>query len=973
MKRIKRALQIIMKTYPEIQFLFFFTILISSNALSQSQSLNYGLSEKQDPLTLPKSDSKIIWPGRKAKVNAKPELISVSANEWKLCNGWEMADALETPKDGKLISSSGFNTGKWYNATVPGTALATLVQQGVYPDPYYGLNNLVIPDTLAYKHWWYRTILPIPEALKKRKVELLFNGINYRAEVWLNGVIIGKINGAFVRGIFDITERINFSGENVLAVHIYPTEHPGIAQEASPRAGAGENGGALCYDGPTFISSEGWDWVPGIRDRNVGIWQDVRIVSSGEVKLIDPFVITDVLLPDTTKAVLTIETELKNTSNHPKQITLSGKIEAILVTKKITLQPQEKRKVVFDSKEFPQLNMNNPRLWWPNGYGKPDLYYLQLVVADESGDTSDVKTIRFGIRELAYDLSVNYKKRKNVRVEFNPIRAVQKRRKPLFDNMPLKNDIEAMTLPRMRIQADTLLLEELKDQACAPYLVFKVNGQRIFCKGGNWGMDDGMKNSSREHLEPYVRLHRDEHFTMLRNWTGESTEEALYELCDEYGLLVWNEFWATTQYYNVDPWDNQLFLDNVKETVKRFRNHPSIAIWGARNEGFPAIVLEDSLRWTIAMEDPTRHYQPTSRYLNLRMSGPWSYVDDQKEYFTKISDGFSTEMGTVSVPTAETMRKFIPKEDLWPNKNDTWYYHDYNFGEWTNIDGYAKTINDKFGGEPGSLDEFCGKAQLLNYESYRNIFESFNSKLWTSASGLLLWMSHPAWPSTLWQTYSYDYETHGAYYGSKKACEPIHIQMNLHDDKVLVVNTSLKHYDKANSILQVYDVNGALLYVKEAAVKVSANGNANCFTPEFPEKLPETYLVRLTLKDQSGAVLSTSDYWRNSASGKDFTIFNTLHKVALNTKMISRTKDHKSVVFKIKNTSNNVGVSIKLNLRDVKTNNSILPVYFSDGYFNLLPGEEKVIKMDCPSIQHLEGLKLTAEGYNLKLQDLKVF
>ena len=179
---------------------------------------------------------------------------------------------------------------------------------------------------------------------------------------------------------------------------------------------------------------------------------------------------------------------------------------------------------------------------------------------------------------MSYDLSVNYEKRKNVRVEFNPVKALKKRQ-PLFENLPMKNEIWDITLPRMRKESDTVLLQKGDNEDCAPYLVIKVNGQRIFCKGGNWGMDDGMKRCSRERLEPYIRLHRDEHFTMIRNWTGESTEEALYDLCDEYGLLIWNELWATTEYSNVDPWDNQLFMNNARDVVKRFRNHPSIAVW----------------------------------------------------------------------------------------------------------------------------------------------------------------------------------------------------------------------------------------------------------------------------------------------------------------------------------------------------------------------------------------------------------
>jgi len=947
--------------------LFLFLVLNISFAYSQNFKLYYGLSEPQDSNTLPKSNAKIIYPVRKIKTTSKPELIKIFSNEWKLSNGWEMSEEAKVNIDDNLVSTQNINTKDWYNATVPGTVLTTLVDQGVYPDPFFGINNLVIPDSLCRENWWYRTVVPIPTSLKGKSIQLLFNGINYRAEIWLNGNKIGRIDGAFIRGKFDITNIINFDKENILAVKIIHPDHPGIPQEASMIAGGGLNGGTLCYDGPTFIATEGWDWIPGIRDRDMGIWQDVRIVANEGVQIVDPQVISDLPLPDTTKASLTIETKICNNLNIPKTITIEGTIEAISFSKTIKLQAKETKTITFNPDEFKQLNITNPRLWWPNGYGNPELYNLKLDLINEKGDTSDSKLVRFGIRELSYDLSVNYENRKNVRVEFNPVYAL-KNRQPLFDNLPLKNDIENITLPRMRRESDTVLLQKGDNDDCSPYLVIKVNGQRIFCKGGNWGMDDGMKRSSRERLEPYIRLHRDEHFTMIRNWTGESTEEALYELCDEYGLLVWNEFWATTDYSNVDPWDNQLFMNNARDVVKRFRNHPSIAVWCARNEGFPTIALEDSLRWMIAQEDPTRHYNSNSRFLNLRTSGPWGYYKDQKIFFTKFAQGFNTEHGAPSLPTAETMRKFIPEVSQWPYKNDDWCYHDYGTGLWTGKDSYAKTIEQNYGGEVKTLEDFCTRAQILNYNTFRNIFEAYNSKLWNNTCGILLWMSHPAWPSTLWQTYSYDYETLGSYFGSMKACEPVHIQMNLHDNKVLIINTSLTSYNKAKVIMQIYDIYAKVVFKKETLIDIASNSRVDCFTPDLPANLPDAYMVRLVLKDINEKVISTNDYWRNSEIGKDFTIFAKLSKVKLTGEIIS--KDNKKIVFRIKNNSKSLALSIKLNLRNAKTNERILPAYFSDGYFMMLPNEIKEIILEYPSSLTYDNLKVTAEGYNVAKQDL---
>ncbi|MDP3582066.1 MAG: glycoside hydrolase family 2 TIM barrel-domain containing protein, partial [Ignavibacteria bacterium] len=372
-----------------------------------------------------------------------------------------------------------------------------------------------------------------------------------------------------------------------------------------------------------------------------------------------------------------------------------------------------------------------------------------------------------------------------------------------------------------------------------PYLVIKVNGKRIFCKGGNWGMDDGMKRVRKELLEPYFKLHKEANFNMIRNWTGESTEELFYDLADEYGMLVWNDFWLSTEGYNLEPTDNKLFIENVTDVVKRFRNHASLAIWCPRNEGYAPVAIENDIAKIIAEEDGTRHYQGNSRYLNLRPSGPWHYYKAPAEYFRNIAKGFNTELGTPSIPTAESMRKMMPKEDVWPI-SDSWFYHDLHNGQ-----KEFRAAIDSLYGKPQTLDEFCTKAQMLNYESHRAMFESWNSKLWNNTSGILLWMTHPAWPSTVWQVYSWDYETFGSYFASKKACEPIHVQMNLDDNKVSVVNTSFDSIEDAKVRMEFFDISGRSLFIDEMKEYITPNRPTYFFTARFPANLPPIFLARL--------------------------------------------------------------------------------------------------------------------------------
>jgi beta-galactosidase/beta-glucuronidase len=145
----------------------------------------------------------------------------------------------------------------------------------------------------------------------------------------------------------------------------------------------------------------------------------------------------------------------------------------------------------------------------------------------------------------------------------------------------------------------------------------RVNGVRIACRGGNWGLDDSRKRVSRERMEPYFRLHREAGLTMIRNWCGQNTEEVFYELADEYGLLVWNDFWLSTQDWNLEPLDPVLFLANARDVVLRFRNHPSIAVWCGRNEGVPSPSINEGLDQLLRELDGTRYHSPNSRDVNL--------------------------------------------------------------------------------------------------------------------------------------------------------------------------------------------------------------------------------------------------------------------------------------------------------------------------------------------------------------------
>jgi hypothetical protein len=540
------------------------------------------------------------------------------------------------------------------------------------------------------------------------------------------------------------------------------------------------------------------------------------------------------------------------------------------------------------------------------------------------------------------------------RINYNPTDRADTA--PPFDNVKRRAFEPRIFIPSIRPTADLTKFTALPDTG-NPFLVVRVNGRRIFCRGGNWGMDDGMKNVSREKLEPYFKIHRHANYNMIRNWTGESTESMFFDLADEYGMLVWNDFWISTEGYNLNPLDQKLFLDNTLDAIKRFRNHASIAIWCPRNEGYAPEGIEEDLYRQLLVEDGTRHYIGNSREINLRPSGDWHYIEDPALYFTKYAEGFSTEIGTFSVPVASTIRKFIKPEDQWPI-NDVWHYHDLHSNN-QNLPGYLKAVDSLYG-KPSGLDDFSRKVQLVNYESHRAIFEGWNNRMWDRGSGVLLWMTHPAWPSMIWQTYSWDGETHGSYFGAKKACEPVHVQLNRHDNKIVMVNATLADLKGLRLEYMVYGLDGKRIQsVSISDVALKANDKQVSPAPALDStKLPAVYLVRLQLKDAAGRILSVNEYWKTRQRGGDFKAFNDLSEQPLKATRMGTSGDR--IVYRLQNPGKTAVVGIKLNLADA-AGNLRLPALFSDGYFTLLPGESRTLEVECTDAA---GLRLRTEAYN---------
>jgi hypothetical protein len=822
-----------------------------------------------------------------------------------LNSGWQLQDAAKVPDAGEALSRPDYQPGSWYQATVPGTVLTSLVNDGVYPEPLYGENNRPdkIPDSLCRASYWYRTSFTPPPSYAGKRIWLTFKGINYVAEVWLNGQQLGVIKGAFVRGIFDVTPYVTVGANNGLAVHVVPQPHPGETHEKTIAKGTGPNGGITGLDGPTFLCSIGWDWIPTIRDRNTGIWQDVILSATGPVVLEDPYVASDLPLPRTDTADLTVQATVRNNASTNATGVLTGVIDGKTFKQNVSLAPKESRSITFTSATTHSLHLKKPRLWWPNGYGPQNLYTLHLAF-ELDGAVSDAREVTFGVRKLTYAL-------------------------PGTNNLALS-----------------------------------VNGVPVIAKGGDWGIDEAMKRIPRRRLEAQVRMHQLANYTMIRNWVGQSTSEDLCDLCDQYGLLLWDEFFEPHPADGPTPENVELYLANVRDKILRFRNHPCIALWCARNEGDPPPAIGNGIQKLINELDPIRLYQPSSTSgRGVNSGGPYHWRTP-REFYT-WGEAFKTEIGSISVPTLEAIRAMMPSND-WEIINDDWAEHDFCAGAQQG-DRYPDIISSRYG-YPSSLADFVRKSQLANYECFRAMYEGRFAKLFQPATGVITWMSHPAQPSFVWQLYTHDFEPNSSLYGARKACEPIHIQMNQNDRHVMVINNTPKPIPALKAKSFVFQMDGSLAYSHTDMLAAAPSAATDTGVIAFPAGLSPVHFVRLELRDVRDHLLSDNFYWRETQEHQDdFQALNALPTVTLAIQATRHDTAGKCLLAAtVRNPSKSVALMAHLQLRKAHSGRRVLPVFYSDNYLCLLPNETKSLTVEAASAD-LDGDTpvLAVDGWNV--------
>jgi len=691
---------------------------------------------------------------------AQSNIVSLNSSkdqQWKIKPQADIANEDE-------IKTSGFNTGSWVPAIVPGTVFSSYVAAGLEKDPNFGDNIYKVDRTKYDRSFWYRTEFKIPADYTKNHIWLNFKGVNRKADIYLNGKLLGSLDGFMRRGAFDISELVKGRTQNVLAVLVEIPKQP-LANVGSP----------------DYVSSAGWDWMPYVPGLNSGITDNVYLSNTGDVTLQDPWIRAN--LPTNARADLSIAMEVKNNSSNQQTAVIKGLITPgnIEFSQKVSVNANSQATIKLDKRDFSQLMINSPKLWWPNGYGDPNLYNckLSLVIGNE---VSDVQNIKFGIKRYTYD-----------------------------------------TLGHV--------------------LHLAINGVKVFVKGGDWGMSEYMLRCRGKEYDTKVKLHKEMNFNMIRNWIGSTTDEDFYDACDKYGIMVWDDFWLNAN-PNL-PADINAFNANAVEKIIRFRNHPSIAVWCADNEGWPEPPLSDWLKADIdTFDGGDRYYQPNSHAENLTGSGPWA-SKDPRYYFTAYPTGLGgnkgwglrTELGTAVFTNFESFKKFMPQDKWWP-RNEMWNQHffgplAFNAGP----DQYDNSVN-AYGTATG-IEDYCRKAQFVNIETNKAMFEGWQDAMGEDASGLMTWMSQSAYPSMVWQTYDYYYDLTGAFWGAKKACEPLHIQWNPVTNGIKIINTTGNNVTGVIAKADVYNLDGQLVkqYSESATADAPANSAAQVFTLKFnPEK-----------------------------------------------------------------------------------------------------------------------------------------
>ncbi|RQO78477.1 glycosyl hydrolase [Pedobacter sp. KBW01] len=853
-------------------------------------------------------------------------LIAGAQQRYELNSGWICTNVKDIKSDGAAISKTGFALNNWMPATVPGTVLTTLLNNKKVPDPFYGMNNEMIADVYhtGNEHYTYWFVKDFDErATGNEQVWLQFRGINYKAEIYLNGK---KVNpktqvGMHIRAQYNITKLLAANGKNRLAVIVYPPDFPG-----NPNGGQGGDG--TIAKGLTTQYTAGWDWIQPTRDRNTGIWDKVTIEKTKSINLQNPHVVTLVpgkrlatgkQNPATVKVTVEVENPTSNAVSGTLQYEIAGKI----IKQPATIAANQTTTV-----KLSDLQIENPKLWWPSGYGDQNLYDLKIRFI-ASAQVLDQEALKVGIRQI-----------------------------------------------------DNIWNDHTKSMGTF------VNGQKIFIKGGNWIISDAMLRFTDARYDAEVRYHKDMNLNLIRIWGGAILERPeFYNACDKYGLLVFQDFWFSGDCNGrwVDPmkkedqWtrrnypdDHPLVLTAIEDQIKLIRNHASLAFWCGGNEITPPDDILNPLKNDILPRlDGTRQFFDFSNsdemsYNSIGGNGDGPYgIQDIKTFWGTQTFPYNSEVGSVGVGDYASLLRFIPEKNLvapqYKAKPDSvWDYHKYI--------SYEQYLNPY--GKPKDAKDFAMKAQLANYDQYRALMEGFSNKMWDWYTGSIIWKTQNPWTAMRGQMYDYYLDPNACLYGLRKGSEPLHVMMNPLDSMVTIVNNRFTTRNNLMVQAKAYDMDGKDYFYSQVFNSVGPSSVRRLFPlNEFLTKLDkkEGVFVSLRILDQQQNILSENIYWLPGKDGE----YSGLKNIKQAPLKVAAVKKNGKVEVTLSNASGNpVAFFNRVALINGNSNERILPAFYDDNYVSILPGESKTVTVEYTDTQN--NLAVEVYGWNVAAQKVNV-
>jgi mannosylglycoprotein endo-beta-mannosidase len=854
-------------------------------------------------------------------------------NAYELNSGWKCAPISKVKELGTDISKNSFATESWQPAVVPGTVLTTMLENKQIPDPFFGMNNKHIPDIFNtgrdyYTYWFVKDFEET--AASGQEVWLQLRGINYSSDVFLNGT---KLNakmhsGMFLRQSYNITKLLQKTGKNRLAVIVFPPDPVG-----NPNGGQGGDGAVARNVSHQYVA--GWDWIQPIRDRNTGIWDKVIIEKTGKINIKNPHVITLVpgkRNPDGIQkpAIIKVTAELENPTATAQKGVLQYVIDGAKISKEVSIQPNSTIEI-----KLADHTLNNPKLWWPNGYGEQYLYDFEMKFV-QNGKISDTEALKVGVREIHADWNITTKSKQ-----------------------------------------------------------ISVNGQRVFIKGGNWIISDAMLRFSDERYNAEVRFHRDMNLNLLRIWGGALTERPeFYEACDQYGILVMQDFWGSGDCNGrwVDPmklddqWtrrkypdDHGLFLKSAADQIKMIRNYPSLAVWCGGNEiTLPTDImlpLRDSI---LPQLDGTRWFVDYSNSDDMSFNslggngdGPYG-IQPLARFWNYKTWPFNSEIGSVGVGDYQSLERFLPKEnriapvystDTKREKVDSvWEYHKY-IGYDHYIDPYGK-VKD--------VEDFGKKAQLVNYDQYRALMEGFSAHMWDWYTGVIIWKTQNPWTALRGQMYDYYLDPNACLYGLNAGGEPLHVMYNPADTAVAIVNNTFKHQYDLMLVIDAIDMKGKSKNLTQVFVEIGPSTTRSIIgikreIRELAKK--EGVFLSLKLLNVNKETVSDNLYWLSDEKG-NYSGLQSMPKTKLT--ITSRAIQEGKLAVTLTNPAGNpLAFFNRLSLIDPQTKKRILPVFYDDNYISVAPGESKIVTLDYKPSATVSPL-ISVEGWNVAEQLVKI-